>query len=89
MSREGNETYISLKVATRLVVLLDCHQASILTVCSRVRLQGDVIILSDCNKAILKLLNHLEVALDLIVGGEGMDATEAIEGNWKHFNSRV
>lgn len=89
MSREGNETYISLEVATRLVVFLDSHKASILAVCSRVRLKGDVIILSDCNKAILKLFNHLKVPLNLIFGGEWVDATEAFEGNGKHFNSRV
>ena len=78
-----------MTLVSALVVLLDSHETSELSVRARVGLEGNAVILSDRNQIVFEFFNHLQVARHLVSRGKWMDRGESVPGDGDHGDGRV
>mmetsp|Transcript_17577 Transcript_17577/g.68183 ORF Transcript_17577/g.68183 Transcript_17577/m.68183 type:complete len:216 (-) Transcript_17577:1276-1923(-) len=67
----------------------DAAQAGVLSACTRIGLEGDVVKTGHFHQQAAEVVDHLCVALCLVAGNEGMDVVDRGPGNGLHLGGRV
>ena len=89
MCRCGDEAYVALRVAAVDVVVADDRQTAVLACRTRVGLQRDTCESGDDGQHILHLLDHLQRALGLVSGCEGVHTCKAAPAQRQHLGGSV
>ena len=85
----GDQADIAMVIASRLVILLDSEQSSVLALRSGVGLQGDRIVAGAGTEPTFQLVDHHTVAGPLVGRGVGMNAVDFGPSDRGHFAGRI
>ena len=89
VSRDGNQADVALVATLGFLELLDDTETSKLTLGTRVGLHSNLGHASDIGELLLQIIDHLDVALGLVSGHEGVHLGEFGPRNGNHLSGSV